>query len=295
MFGFSLAKIQILSFETYHKGAFPGELYWQNGGHYRIGIMLHVSTILVAGLLMVWQFVPIIRHKFILFHRINGYVVILLTLASEAGAIMIVRRSFGGALSTQAAVGVMTIAVTLDLVLAWINVKRLQIDQHRAWMLRAMVLMGAIITTRIIMVISALMVSMIGSYASTMTCGELRYMYSDNLEAVSRDYAACDPSGHNLASKIIAVPSNTRGDLPQLASAFRLGFGMSLWMALTIHAIGTEIYLNLTPRESNRLRQISYEKQLEAGYKNPGSAGLVAENFGDADPWRPNTQGKAYS
>lgn len=43
--------------------------------------------------------------------------------------------------------------------------------------------------------------------------------------------------------------------------------------------------MRLTPRESERLRQVSYEKQLEKGYKNPGSAGLVVERFGDAEPW----------
>ena len=29
----------------------------------------------------------------------------------------------------------------------------------------------------------------------------------------------------------------------------------------------------------------SYRRQLATGYKNPGSAGLVPERFGDADPW----------
>jgi hypothetical protein len=43
--------------------------------------------------------------------------------------------------------------------------------------------------------------------------------------------------------------------------------------------------IKLTPRETERLRQVSYEKQLEAGMKNPGSAGFTAERFGDADPW----------
>jgi hypothetical protein len=48
----------------------------------------------------------------------------------------------------------------------------------------------------------------------------------------------------------------------------------------------TVVYqLKLTPRETQRLRQVSYEKQLEAGMKNPGSAGLTVERFGDADPW----------
>ena len=66
-----------------------------------------------------------------------------------------------------------------------------------------------------------------------------------------------------------------------------VNFGMAMWLALALHVIGVEIYLHLTPREHERLRQISYEKQLEAGFKNPGSAGVVAQRFGDANPWSP--------
>ena len=50
------------------------------------------------------------------------------------------------------------------------------------------------------------------------------------------------------------------------------------------HLIGVEIYLQLTPAESHRLRRISYEKQLEAGFANPGNAGITAANgWGDAE------------
>ena len=55
-------------------------------------------------------------------------------------------------------------------------------------------------------------------------------------------------------------------------------------MALFLHTVGVEIYLKLTPRESECLRRISYEEQLEAGFKNPGSAGLTIDRLGDADP-----------
>lgn len=58
---------------------------------------------------------------------------------------------------------------------------------------------------------------------------------------------------------------------------------MALWLALAIHAIGVEIYLHLTPKEAQRLRQVSYQRQLEAGMKNPGSAGLTADRLGDAE------------
>lgn len=51
--------------------------------------------------------------------------------------------------------------------------------------------------------------------------------------------------------------------------------------------MGVEVYLALTPAESERLKVVSYEKQLEAGFENPGNAGLTAERWGDASVWAP--------
>lgn len=62
---------------------------------------------------------------------------------------------------------------------------------------------------------------------------------------------------------------------------------VQMWMSIFLHAIGVEIYLNLTPAESDRLRTVSYEKQLEAGFDHPGSAGLTVDRWGDSTPWKP--------
>lgn len=99
--------------------------------------MMHLCSIIPAGFLVLLQFFPVIRHKVILFHPINGYVIFILVAASHAGALIIAPVAFGGTLSTQLAVGVLVIITTISLLLAWINIKRLQIDQHRKWMLRA--------------------------------------------------------------------------------------------------------------------------------------------------------------
>ena len=48
-----------------------------------------------------------------------------------------------------------------------------------------------------------------------------------------------------------------------------------------------DLQLHLTPAEHERLRNVSYQKQLEAGMKNPGSAGLTTDRLGDAEPWVP--------
>src|ERR1700712_3520819 len=94
-------------------GAAPGECWvYSTKKLYKAGIILHLVTIIPAGFLALFQFVPVIRHKVILFHRINGYLVILLVLASNVGAMMIARIAFGGTLSTQVSLGILAVMIT---------------------------------------------------------------------------------------------------------------------------------------------------------------------------------------
>jgi len=138
LLGFTLARIQSLNYNgLYLPNAAPGEGYWQSNGHYKKGLLLHLSCILPASFLIILQFVPTIRHRFILFHRISGYLILLLIVTSNAGALMIARRGFGGTVETQAGIGLLAINTTVGIALAYYNIKRLQIDQHRAWMLRS--------------------------------------------------------------------------------------------------------------------------------------------------------------
>lgn len=289
MFGFCLYHLQSLDVPgRWAKNAAPGEWYWYRQGHYRIGITLHLITVVPAGLLMPFQFVPAIRRYAVLIHRISGYSIILLILLGNVGALMIVRRSFGGELPTQGATGVLAILTSIGMLMAWLNIKRLQIEQHRAWMLRTMFYLGTIITTRIIMIISAQIISKIGSYHVLMTCGELFFMQSS--EYVVSTYPAC-ASGNASVSAVqdmVSVPVHVKwgGNVEEIGATLRIGFGMALWLALFMHAIGVEIYLKLTPREAKRLRKVSYERQVEAGYSSPGSSGLVPERFGDAEEWK---------
>jgi hypothetical protein len=143
MLGFVLARFSYLDIDgMFHKSTAPSEWLIYRDGLERYGITIHLSACLPAGFLMVWQFLPIIRHKFLIFHRINGYIVILLVFVSNAGALMIAKRAFGGTLLTQMGVGVLAIMITISISMAYYNIKRLQIDQHRAWMLRTMFYMG---------------------------------------------------------------------------------------------------------------------------------------------------------
>jgi hypothetical protein len=288
MLGFTLARLSYLNVSgsaatSFATRASPGEWYHYHTGIYRIGITLHLGACLPAGFLMVWQFVPVIRYKALLFHRINGYLVILLVLVSNAGCIMIAKKAFDGGVETQTIVGALVILTTVSVAMSYYNIKRLQIDQHRVWMLRAMFYMASIITNRLIMALSAIVTSQIGDYYQIQTCGEVAFVL-DSWKNVTDWYPEC-ASGGNETNIIVHADLNGRPE--QLGASLGLSFGTALWLALLIHLIGVELYLGLTPREGERLRRVSYQKQLEAGLNNPGSSGLTADRWGDADEWAP--------
>lgn len=291
MLGFTLARLSYLNIAGSAQMSFknkvsPGEWFWYRSGIYHSGITLHLGTILPAGLLIIWQFLPIIRHKLLILHRIDGYVIILLVFLSNIGALMICRHAFGGTLATQSGVGTLTILTTVSICLAYYNIKRLQIDQHRAWMLRMVFYLGTIITVRLIMIISALIVSMINSYDTVMSCAELIFLYGSSIP-VKQFYPPCAQSV-DPANQLVVIHADFNSGRPeQIGASLGINFGMAIWLALIIHLVGVEIYLGLTPRESNRLRQASYERQMEKGFNNPGSSGLTSDRWGDADTWQP--------
>ena len=240
-----------------------------------------------AALLATFQFVPVIRYKVLLFHRLNGWTIVLLVLCANAGAIMVAPHAFGGDLSVQAGVGTLVIITSLSLALAIYNVKRLQIDQHRAWMLRAWFYFGSIITLRLILIISTLIISTMSRYRLAMECAKLDYIIEDRLE-MSSTYPDCVAYFNGTQpDQTAVVQANFNGSVEQIGASLDMTFGMAMWLALWLHAVGVEIYLHLTPREAQRLRQVSYEKQLEAGFKHAGSGGLTSDRLGDGEKWQP--------
>ncbi len=82
---------------------------------------LHLYCILPASLLVVLQFIPVIRHRLILFHRVDGYIIVVLSLLSGAGVILICRHAFGGDYVIQVWSGALVILTTIGYIMAWIN------------------------------------------------------------------------------------------------------------------------------------------------------------------------------
>jgi|SRR3569833_269364 len=146
MMGFVLGRREYLNFYGIFCGpgsspvshAAPGECYYYLGpSHGGAGIIMHLGTIISAVILVCFQFVPGIRHKAILAYRINGYVILVFSLVSTAGVFKLLRHAFGCTLATQYNMRYLAVVFLGSLVMAYINVKRLQVEEHRAWMLRA--------------------------------------------------------------------------------------------------------------------------------------------------------------
>src|SRR5689334_16917751 len=113
---FSLAHLYYLDLERWWQArAAPGEYYWYKDprGKYRVGMTIHLAAILPGSILVVFQFLPVIRKRAMLFHRVNGYIVVLLVMLANVGALMVGRRTFGGDVSTQAAFGLLVILSTV--------------------------------------------------------------------------------------------------------------------------------------------------------------------------------------
>jgi hypothetical protein len=273
--------------------AAPGECYYYlNFSQYKIGILLHLAGVLPASLIAVVQFTPFIRRRWIIVHRIGGYAALLLYLVGLVGALMIARHAFGGGLDVQSFIGVLGFGSLGCFIISYINVKRLQIEQHRAWMLRGWFYAGTIITSRLIVIIAANIIASQGYYI-VWTCAKIAATISDDVD-LATSYPTCasfvngtDPEAVSSVAATFGV-----GDTANTGAALNVVFGMALWVSLALHAFGVEVYLHLTPKEAQRLRQISYQRQLEAGLRNPGSAGLTADRLGDAEKWVPETPKK---
>ncbi|KAF1808644.1 hypothetical protein P152DRAFT_424575 [Eremomyces bilateralis CBS 781.70] len=279
--------------------AAPGEcLIYTSRNLYKIGIIMHLCTIIPAGFLALFQFLPAIRHRVRLFHRLNGYAIILLIQLAHIGALMITRVGFGGSLATQSSVGMIALASTVSIALAWVNIRRLQIDQHRNWMLRAWFYIGAPISQRLLFLIIQPIISWIGTYYYAISCKMIVDMlttFGTETEAIASSYSACVPflDGTNLQQHS-AVFATLEAGIIEVIAVLDISFGMALWLAFIMHAIGIELYIQLTPRESERLRQVAYERQVEAGMSHPGNAGITANRLGDANPFVPLSKTKTW-
>lgn len=262
-----------------------GDWEYQSHGRGRFGMLMHLVAVVPIGFLLPWQFLPVIRHKFIWFHRINGYLLLILLLLCDTGAILVAPGALGGTIETRLLVGILTISTVGAALMAYINIKRLQIDQHRAWMLRCWAYAFNIISLRLIQLCALEIISRMKSFQAAMSCSRIDSALSlvqPGMAALF--YPGCKGNPDAYMSVLAdAYPDPTPEGIPRLdriAAAAQVTFAMSGVAALLLHAFVVEVYLHLTQAEANRLKRVSHERQLQRGWS---TTWLTRETWGDAD------------
>lgn len=304
LLGFSLARLHYISFHDVFcrrddPKAPPGECYWYRKALYKAGIVMHLACILPACFLAVFQFVPSIRHHLMIFHRLSGTLIVLLVLAGNAGAIIIASRVFGGSVPTQTVTGAAILLATFGILNAYYNIKRLQLDQHRAWMMRTFAWLSHVITMRFIQMAAVEILSTFHHQLyETRLCVEMEDVAGPDV--LHQLHPECGPGYPNSTTPgyFTARADWFSEDPFEQTAAGGAAFAMSAWLAFVIHAVAVEVYLAATSAEAHRLRQVSYERQLQRGFKNPGSSGFFIGKFGDTDPFIPrpgNSRGEQAS
>jgi len=102
---------------------------------------------------------------------------------------------------------------------------------------------ASIITLRIIMIITAQIMSKTGDYYSVQPCAKLLSILNNATELVER-FPTCSALVLHSDTKAQAIVKADFADLPLgIMATLNESFGMAGWLALFLHAVGVEIYV----------------------------------------------------
>ncbi|KAG8743518.1 hypothetical protein FRC10_011909 [Ceratobasidium sp. 414] len=221
----------------------------------------HLASVLPSALLAVIQFVPRTRASAMSFHRNAGKVINVMSFVSTMTAWGMGRIAFGGDLATQSSVYLLGAMVLWSVAKSWAAIRRLQIDEHRIWVIRAWSYQAQVLTERLVVGMLIVYVSKVRGYYYAIPCDEVAYVLN-NQELYARDYPQCQAEwpGSRVTHVSIEAKASEKTGLG-LTAAARSAFGTSMWIAILIHVLGTEYYLYKTKDESQRLRGLSTKRQ----------------------------------
>ncbi|KAG8952317.1 Multifunctional pyrimidine synthesis protein CAD [Tulasnella sp. 424] len=229
----------------------PGEWFWYRQKLYKPNIFIHIYLSIIAGLMAIFQFLPVIRRRKMILHRLNGYMTLIILIPGTIAGGIVGRRAFGGSPSTQSAYYMATLLTVGAALTGYSKVKETR--KHRKWMLRAVTYVSSVITTRIIAIIAREIFSHVGGYYELWSCSELEFLQQNGQGVPNFDasYPICSarPGQGNFSPvppPFAPVLVKMRSYPVSYGSAVRATFGMALWISLVIHVIGVEIYFDIT-------------------------------------------------
>jgi hypothetical protein len=116
--------------------------------------------------------------------------------------------------------------------------------------------MTSIITLRIIMIISANVISSMGSYWDVWPCAKLDWIYKNDCNATIARFPSCSSFyDGSVPVQVVPVHADFNSDADEERGAVMgLTFGMAGWIAMFLHGIGVEIYVCAMIRDIHRER-----------------------------------------
>ncbi|KAG9033708.1 hypothetical protein FRB95_014497 [Tulasnella sp. JGI-2019a] len=256
---FTLAHLENLSPKGMRKRLAPGEWFWYQQKYYQLGMQLHLMSVFPTSVIFVFQFVPYIRNNYRQTHRVNGRIAFTLLYIGATGGIMIAPSAFGGSPSTQSAMYTLATVSSFASYKAWRNIRSGRVIEHRKWALRCAFYMGSVISCRVMSVSTSLIAIYFGPQYVIFRCNKLDFVMGmgEGLKNTSHiplelKYPACGDTLSSWPTTVVPVRSTFTGGYEELASALRLTFGASMWMCLTLHAVGVECYLNSSPPNKSK-------------------------------------------
>ncbi|KAG9104539.1 hypothetical protein FRC07_009784, partial [Ceratobasidium sp. 392] len=218
------------------KGLTPSEY-----AHFRIPLnkaflWTHLASVLPAGLLAVTQFIPRIRQRAIKFHRNAGTVINILTVISTFSAVGVGRVSFGGDFSIQSGVYALALMTLWSMMKSWTAIRRLDIDEHRKWIIRSWSYQMSVITLRAIAVLLMVYISVSRTKfyqvslplhtllalssddraGQAMPCDEIEYVLNDE-KLYARDFPQCQANWTGSPATHAAVQAGVNSHLAATA------------------------------------------------------------------------------
>ncbi|QRV98960.1 hypothetical protein RhiJN_26979 [Ceratobasidium sp. AG-Ba] len=242
--GFCLFGVVMMVPSNVETETVPGEWYWYRQPLFKKCIFVHIYLNIIAGVFAVFQFIPMIRRRNIILHRINGYFVLSTLLPAVITGSVVARRAFGGDINTQAAFYTLGSIIGFAALKGISNVRTTKI--HRKWMLRTVTYTASTLTARIITSIARPIISISSAYFSTWSCDEVSFLLNSSSMAASLFPVCALSPGDDPKNVYVLVRASVNEDPINLGSAQRVTFGMALWLAMMIHAAGVEIYILAT-------------------------------------------------
>ncbi|KAH8881036.1 hypothetical protein GQ53DRAFT_888985 [Thozetella sp. PMI_491] len=212
----------------------PGECFYFSQTFYRNAMVLHLAGILPAAILVPLQFLPVVRCKALLIHKVAGYVSVVFSVVGTIGGFMVIPPAFGGGVDVHTSTGVLGVVFLGALIMAMAN------------MLRAWVVSSSIVTARVLLVILAIVISASDVQYSAEPCDKIAWVLGNDQDLTVLSYPECEAyfSGLNPYQHASIKADFLSGTPTGVMAALDVSFGAIMWLCIFLHVFGVEFYVS---------------------------------------------------